>query len=548
MSLFQWWKLHRASFSGLTILYWVATIPCLSRYPFNWDAAQFNLALHHYAVSMHQPHPPGYPLFVVLGKVLALGLPDNVALSLLAAIFGYSSVAVLYLFAYRLWANRWMAALVALAWAVNPMFWLYREVALTYTMDAAVSISLGYLAFLTLTTRYRRYVLFGAGVLTIAGAIRPSSLVLLLPLWLFQVWYHRRNWKLWLSGLAIIGIGTLAWLIPVVWLAGGFNDYLTLSNNLYGSAADTSSVLFGASFSTMWQEIYSVLLTIVSSVNLLLIPMAVGAWFLFRAYRRLWVFWCCWILPALFVFCFVHFGQNAYALIITIPLYIFLVPLGQVIAEQLEDWRRWLFAWLGIALLAIQLVIFLGLTPGYAHPNFFPTNRAELYLQHLARWSSLVFKWNRDSIVESDTYLAGIQQLVEQYPADQTIVITGRDMIYPSAANGLPLRNDEVFREVSYLLPGYTTFELAPERDYYLVSDQWIMDTKHETAVIVPNTTRYVLFVLDVIPSGMQPQGLYHTEPVNIAGTNHQIQVGVMDTPWTMGSIQFERSADILGR
>ena len=53
------------------------------------------------------------------------------------------------------------------------------------------------------------------------GAIRPSLLVLLLPLWIFQLSFHRRNWKVWLGAVGIVITGTLAWLIPTVWLTGG---------------------------------------------------------------------------------------------------------------------------------------------------------------------------------------------------------------------------------------------------------------------------------------------------------------------------------------
>ncbi len=548
MMIRDWWKLHRLTLSIVSVMYWLSTIPFLSRYPFNWDAAQFNLALHHFAISMHQPHPPGYPLFIVLGRLLALVFNDNVALSLVSAVFGYIAVIMLYVFAYRLWANRWGATVVAVAWLVNPMFWLYREVALTYTVDAAASITVGYLAFLTLTTHYRRYVLMNAAVLAVAGAIRPSLLALLLPLFLFQLWFHRRNWKLWLAAVGMITVGSLAWLIPVVWLSGGLQSYLVLSNNLYGSAASNGSVLFGASWGAMWQEIYTVWLTVLSSINVIWLPILLGAWLWFRVHRRMWLYFGCWVVPAAIVFCFVHFGQQGYALIMLIPFYIFLAPLLQVVTEQLDGWKRWLSMWLMIGMIAIQSLVFLGFTPSYAHPNFFPTNRAELYLQQLARWSPNLFKWNRTIISESDQYLAGVEELVKQYPSDQTIIITGRDWLYPSPANGLPIRNDEVFREISYLLPDYTTYELAPERDYYLVSNDWQMDTSHQTTIIVPNTIRYVLFIVDVIPSGMQPQGLFTTQAATVTGTNHAIQVGVMDTPWTVGNITFERSADLLGR
>ena len=61
--------------------------PCtvLSRLPYrarmlhNWDAVQFALALHEYDVVKHQPHPPGYILYVALGRVVHAWIGDAAA-------------------------------------------------------------------------------------------------------------------------------------------------------------------------------------------------------------------------------------------------------------------------------------------------------------------------------------------------------------------------------------------------------------------------------------------------------------------------------------
>ena len=33
------------------------------------DSINFALGLRHFDVAQHQPHPPGYPLYIALGKV-----------------------------------------------------------------------------------------------------------------------------------------------------------------------------------------------------------------------------------------------------------------------------------------------------------------------------------------------------------------------------------------------------------------------------------------------------------------------------------------------
>lgn len=43
-----------------------------ARTPWDWDEAQFSMALREYDVAMHQPHPPGFPMFVFAARIVHL--------------------------------------------------------------------------------------------------------------------------------------------------------------------------------------------------------------------------------------------------------------------------------------------------------------------------------------------------------------------------------------------------------------------------------------------------------------------------------------------
>jgi len=45
-------------------------VPLASHYLFSWDSANFAFALDKYNVAAHQPHPPGYPLYVATAWLL----------------------------------------------------------------------------------------------------------------------------------------------------------------------------------------------------------------------------------------------------------------------------------------------------------------------------------------------------------------------------------------------------------------------------------------------------------------------------------------------
>src|SRR5437660_1928409 len=77
------------------------------------------------AVTLGVPHPPGFPLFTMLGhlfSLLPLG-PIPFRVNLLAATCDALTVGVVYLTALRLSGNCFAAAVAALTLAVSRVFW-----------------------------------------------------------------------------------------------------------------------------------------------------------------------------------------------------------------------------------------------------------------------------------------------------------------------------------------------------------------------------------------------------------------------------------------
>jgi hypothetical protein len=89
---------------GLAIVTLLSRWPYRARMLYNWDAVQFALALREFDVAKHQPHPPGYFLYVALARLLnaSLGDPTLVYVAL-AMLFSAGSTFVLYALARRLY-------------------------------------------------------------------------------------------------------------------------------------------------------------------------------------------------------------------------------------------------------------------------------------------------------------------------------------------------------------------------------------------------------------------------------------------------------------
>jgi 4-amino-4-deoxy-L-arabinose transferase-like glycosyltransferase len=208
---------------------------------YDWDAVQFALALREYDVVKHQPHPPGYILYVALGRLVnaALDNPAAAYVVLAVAFSGLTTFAVYYL--ARAIYDRATALTAATLLAVSPLFWFYGSVGLTYAGEALFASTVAYLAFRALDGS-RADAWLAAGYLGLAGGVRQSFLILLFPLWLGSVVLGLRRARVVAVGLAILAAAVLTWFLPMIWLTGGLARYLAASVELADSVVRSTAI------------------------------------------------------------------------------------------------------------------------------------------------------------------------------------------------------------------------------------------------------------------------------------------------------------------
>src|SRR5438128_10880191 len=186
----------------------VSRLPYRARLLYNWDAVQFALALHEYDVLKHQPHPPGYILYVVLGRLVNVWLHDPTAsyVVLAVAFSGLTTFVVYYL--ARAVYDRTTALAAAALLVVSPLFWFYGSVGLTYAGEALFASTVAYFGFRALNgSRSDAYL--AAWYLGIAGGMRQSLLVPLFPLWLGCVVLGTRPARFLLISLGLLAASVL---------------------------------------------------------------------------------------------------------------------------------------------------------------------------------------------------------------------------------------------------------------------------------------------------------------------------------------------------
>jgi hypothetical protein len=194
--------------------------------------------LHQFDPSLHQPHPPGYPVFIAAGRfalaIIHLVAPslsylraDTVALAIWSAIGGAIAIfAAVALFREMTRGDRrdaialWAAALMA----ATPLFWL---TGLRPMSDMfGFGVALGAQALIVRGLRDPRSLVAGAIVAGLAAGIRSQSVPLTLPLLLYALVAQRQRGLWLLRPVGAFVAAVLAWAIPLLAATGGIDGYL----------------------------------------------------------------------------------------------------------------------------------------------------------------------------------------------------------------------------------------------------------------------------------------------------------------------------------
>jgi transmembrane protein TMEM260 (protein O-mannosyltransferase) len=496
---------------ALSLLTILSRLPYRARMLYNWDAVQFALALREYDIVKHQPHPPGYVLYVVLGRMVNAWLHDaTAAYVVLAVVFSGLTTFVVYWLA-RAAYDRATALAAATLLAVSPLFWFYGSVGLTYAGEALVASVVAYFSFRALNGSTTDTWL-SAGYLGVAGGLRQSVLLLLFPLWLGSAVVGVRRWRTILVGLTILLVTVLSWFLPMIWWTGGLDRYLEASVDLAESVVMPTSILGGAFETTLRMSRY-----VLESVLVALGPLALAVflvpWYVRRHgwARREW-FFVGWMLPSLLVCTLVHFGQAGYVLTFLPAL---VILLSRVTVCALGDATRPLLPRFPEvrALVTATVVILVVLVDGGFFVNARPIARD--FESTRPAWEKMAedeaFDWifSRTAAAlreHEDVVRTFVDAISGLFSPDDTAVITevGNPRSYPW------------LRHAMFYLADYPIYELRVgdlPAGFYAPRHSLAMLRVPDTEIHVPaGIRRLVWFVDHWSPSSERPSGLEQIE------------------------------------
>ncbi len=426
-----------------------------SHFLYDLDSVNFALAIGHFDPRVHQPHPPGYFLYICMAWLLDTVVHNtNLSLVVLSILASCGVIILVYWVALD-WFGQRAARFAGVLFLTSPLAWFHGIVALTYSVEALFSALLGYLCWRVHSGK-QQFIVPAAVVLGISAGVRPSSLLFLGPLFLFSLRGATRPRVL--AGISAVLLTLIAWFLPMIYASGGWHAYFAALFSLWRLVPSRTTVFNSSPATSIARAFTIAFIYLVTFGPASIAPLAAKYQGGYSDLRKK-VFTTVWIAPALcfFTFIYLKFVNSGYLLLLSVPACIWLGHWSALWYETAE-WRRSLKnAAVGICV-AANVLIFLA---------------SPLYCSYR-------------SVRRFESELQGILVSLPQVAPPGTTLIVGFDSHFLG------------YRHAGYYLPAYTTVEYPrvklEEGERMFVMDQ--RETRLLAELPVGSCSRFVLFPL----------------------------------------------------
>jgi hypothetical protein len=454
-----------------------------SRFLYDIDSVNFALALQRFDPAVHQPHPPGYFLYVCLGILSNAIFHDaNTALVAISIVASCGAVVLIHLLALA-WFGRAAAGFAGLIFVCSPLAWFHGTVALTYIVEAMFSALIGYFCWCVYSGA-SRFVLPAALALGLAAGFRQSSLLVLAPMFLFSI--RRAPRRLALGGIGALGLVLAAWIIPMLYASGGMKAYIASLWSLWRLVPARQTIFTSSIFTSLARlclivAIYSLCFGCAAVLPLLRSKAP-------STDRSIRTFTWIWLAPGLLLFTFVYlkFVNSGYLLVLLPPACLWL--------------GFWAADWYNASSLSAVMKMVLLVTA--AAINFAIFFQAPLYFSYR-------------EVRRSEQELAAAVNAVRQIATPEETVIVGFDSHFLG------------YRHAGYYLPDYLTIQFP---EVPLASTTGVFAMRHQDTHLVSRLSiaSFRNFLLFPLPSSDKEYGEY-MQHIRARFPPGELQVTILD-------------------
>lgn len=226
----------RKLLAALAVVFLAAHLPLLPPALEDIDSINFALGVRHFDIARHQPHPPGYPVFIALAKLSTPALraagvasPEPRGLAVWSALCGAALVGWLFVLFRALDDDDRRAGWATVVTVTSPLFWFTALRPLSDMTGLCAAVAAQALIATVIAGRGGPRTLVGGAFLAgLAIGVRSQTFLLTLPLLglllMIPKKLHARDR---VAAIGAAAAGIVAWGIPLLIASGGLAAYIS---------------------------------------------------------------------------------------------------------------------------------------------------------------------------------------------------------------------------------------------------------------------------------------------------------------------------------
>lgn len=228
----------------LAILAFFSRAPLIEKYQSHWDGPQYTIAVVRFSYEQFTPTPPGYPLYIGLGKFFYFFFHNPHIAILWASVIGSVIGTISFFIVGKKIFNDLVGLISAFIYLTGSTFYYFGLTPYGFSLLSGVEVLLAYSVYRIFIQKKKGGVFFGI-ILGVWFGIRPQELFQMFPLVLLG-YLHLKNKERIKSSLLALFL-TLCWILPIIFSMGIVKfitfSYSDLVISIFGNSIKTHIVL-----------------------------------------------------------------------------------------------------------------------------------------------------------------------------------------------------------------------------------------------------------------------------------------------------------------
>lgn len=286
--------------------------PLIEKMQSHWDGPQYSIGVEFYSLAQETPAPPGYPIYIFFGWVFNQFIQNpHLSLLIVNVVFAGLTAGAFFLAGKYIFTRK-VGVFAALLFLVSPVHYFFGVTAYPYGLVSFFVLVVAVTVYGIIIKR-KEYGLFLGLSYGLFCGIRPQDGLNLFPLVVFG--YLGLNFREKMKGFLLFLITIFAWLLPLLILAGGLQNYIT-QFSIFLTQGALDSIDGVSKTENLRRIVKGLFLTLgIASITLFYFLPKLPEGFKNKKQRKLIIFFSLWIIPGLLSTLFIRNDHSGYQMV-----------------------------------------------------------------------------------------------------------------------------------------------------------------------------------------------------------------------------------------